>query len=261
MGIRVHKMLCYALTDVRFSQDDYAITDKRLNLDVFGTGSLDIDRMEYIKWLEELKKQFNDKHDELDIDFELGILKQMHRDKIGNDNYNDVVRYDMEYGLGNILAVVAMRNVKRCCRYDDVIDYYEENLLADKEGSRDRYVLVDMPIFPECRWWDIRSGEVMRETNQDDDKVREKYFAFEKYLMYHRGQGKKYRRNMRDNVELQEQLIKDVNMLGFNSVKEADKYIQPYVPEEVQRVCLYLNLFKDPITVRQMKPIIYVYWG
>ena len=139
-------------------------------------------------------------------------------------------------------------------RYDDAIDYYEES----GKGCRTRIKYLDQPIYPQCWWVDTRTGRVF--TSSENSK---QHATFELYKMY---RFRKYRgaesREALGSEKAKRWLKKCLKEhLKINSIEEADKYIQPYVEMEIQIMCAFMGIYKDPLTVFQMKPIVYTYWS
>ena len=44
-------------------------------------------------------------------------------------------------------------------------------------------------------------------------------------------------------------------------VEDCEKNLRPRVPAIVQVMCEYCELFSDPKVIRELVPMLYVYWG
>ncbi|MFE0472419.1 hypothetical protein ACFW2V_12465 [Streptomyces sp. NPDC058947] len=124
MGLRLHKVMGYGLTDV--ASKDYRITDPRINADSFL-----LDRGEdasapqpYDEWLAERYPAFDPESAKPNLDNLDAVLEQQLLEKSGAEDALKVVTWEGEYGLPNVL-VVRPAGETNWHRYNDPIDYQE----------------------------------------------------------------------------------------------------------------------------------------
>jgi hypothetical protein len=236
MGIRVHKVIGYGLTDLKCKK--YKVVDPRID----PTGYLgDYENQEafsrkgYLAFLKAklLTASEDEKHE---IEWELAWFKGGGLAPHLKDwTPYETVKHQAEYGLPKVLVVCPPEMVKSWQHYDDTIDFYEETI---NHKQHNRFQMLPNGAYPyEGSYMDARTGERVKD-------------------------GIELRRIMTGMIKLSAE-IKDKfsRQFGFDDFKTAKKFLVPTVPNSVRYVCEYLKLFKDPATVNSLRPMIYVYWS
>jgi hypothetical protein len=144
MGIRVHKVLGYGLTDLKVGQD-FRIDDPRVN----PQGILHADWNEngkrwskgiYRDWLVKKKGEYGSDRFTIEME-EAGCVQEGWRPQ-------QSFVHDAEQGMGNILCVIPAAYYHEWRRYDDAIDYYDEQNHWQHKGQGGRVVDIKGGIYP-----------------------------------------------------------------------------------------------------------------
>lgn len=135
MGIRIHKVLGYGLTDVK--TNGYKINDERFIGDRVPDKIWEFSFKEFLTWFEKNKDEC------------LSVLGDFNRTTDGGEGYllrcaladlneekeskicDNPVVYDSEYGLKNVFLITPIE-LGECYRYDNLIDYYEAGKVRNK---------------------------------------------------------------------------------------------------------------------------------
>ena len=215
MGIRIHKILGYGLTNVK--SESYRIQDKRFNPNgIFG---LDWEAREekytikgFQTWLEKKLESTDLQWDEkADIQWQLKSLKEPKFYCLEN-----LLIWNSDYGLSKVFCVIPSMHYGQWHRYDDSIDYHEETNSHRNQVNRCKKL---KSIFPYSIYCDTRTGE------------RKSFDLCLAFLSPHCDQ------------EYYAQ------KLGFKSVKECRKYLKPSAPYSVRHLVEYCDIFSNPKTV------------
>ena len=244
MGIRIHKTLGYGLANLKCK--GYEIADKRINPE--GILGLDYEEAEvvysranYAKWLRERYdacKDYSD--DKLDLAWDMVDAEGGEKANPKTGNPEDCFIHQGEYGIPKVLNIIPYR-----CRfipddwyrYNSMLDYCEETAYFHKnENNPNRYKFLKDAIYPYLNYWDVRTGRI----------VKNEAFHFRRLVNSKAKEGFDMQRAAED--------------AGFANIKEAKKYMQPMVPRCVQLLCEFAKVFTDPATIRELRPMIYVYW-
>jgi hypothetical protein len=242
MGLRIRKLLGYALTDVKTKNGDLA--DPRINPEgILGEGKDAED------WTEEgyfqfAKRKFGYESGEFakadychligetidgyDAFMLLGETEPPHSRK--PLSFYNAVTYNGEYGRKNILLVTPITHPE-WQRYDDVIDYYNE----PKVGAR--YREIRGGLYPYNGFY------INRFTKEHVKHAPSIYRAL-------------WSGKLKDEEE--NVLMK---FAGFENVKEFKKTIVPDIPDCIRLTCEYTNLFVNLDVVYDLKPILYTFWA
>lgn len=229
MGIRIHKILGYAL-------DNVEPDDLRLKRDLNGLWrELDEDP-------EPLTKRFWEIMGEIE--------------PIWTRLWNDEARAEVD--LLDMLHSNPMRqhsaiwmftpvDAPRWNRYDDTIDYYHERAMAAQDPSYDpheeKLMKLHQPLHPYDKWIDKR--------RMDDDEHTEKL----SWLLGISG--------VRD-LCLKESILKEhsvlLDRLGY-SIQEFKENVRPKICPSVVGFCKAADIFVDPDMVYELEPALYQYWA
>lgn len=241
MGIRVTKVLGYGLTDVKTRK--WKIADGRINtksplLNWDSPVKLD----DYIDWLE---AKYDENKIEGGFNIDRWYVKESREegfkwhDKTGVATPNELVHHGTEYMEKNILLVRPL-----FCndweRYDNIIDYIEENhKYRDTDtGAVNWYREIPEGIYP----W---SGSFMHAKTGEPIKNG---IDLWRYLTW---------------PSFKNLVILDDIAESYGFVDEADirENFVATVPEAVKDLCEWGKLFKDPDAWKQLRPMIYTYWS
>lgn len=222
MGIRIHKCIGYGLVDV-------VENDSRINPIGYLGGDVGWEEKEDI-WTKEGFLRYYKNHSRIPIysDFIRRYFQP----------YNSVIRDD-EFGCDNVLLICPSW-FRDWNRYDDIIDYVENGGRIDNTWK-----ILNGGIYPYSgAYTDLR-------TYKDASRFASEFWynlnsieTSSKYNDVHRNLAEHHAKEM-----------------GFDSVDEAVTNIIPKVPDVIVMLCDWLNLFSNPITALELKPILYVYWG
>lgn len=233
MGIRVHKILGYGLTDVKCRKNGY-INDKRFNLvDGYFAKGNDQERYEIKDFVTHLTNKIKNNKDDVELslaEYDLQVIKGK------NDaEFYKVIEHDSEFGLKNVALFTTFH--KDWHRYDDIIDYME------LEGIPTPSVRVlDRTIWPYEGYINVKTKDrFIHFTDGSKDKIS----AFE------------LRRCLNDKVFAKKL---DFKKFGFESFKDMNKSIVPIVPRIIHEYCSWLKVFNNDDTIFELKPMIYTVW-
>ncbi|MER6605817.1 hypothetical protein ABT282_07840 [Streptomyces sp. NPDC000927] len=229
MGIRIHKVLGYGLTNVRTV--DGEIEDQRINPDShFLTDS--IPSHKYQDYLADLADA-GDESAELELD-----LLDMAPSKEADTSH--LCTWGKVSNAPHILLVQPV-GFPRWRRHDDPIDYEQEVLREDHPSPNVTRTVSGIHPFS-AQYMDVRTGEKL---------------AGETVMTWHRFQeGKHSDEDLRQRI-----LDKIAQGLGYKDHAEAESLIAPMVPEEVRRVCAWGQIFTKPEVCFELRPMIYTYWA
>ena len=141
MGIKVHKILGYGLTDV-VTDKSGTIIDPRFTKDFLENEKLNL--KDFISFA----KARPDHEDQMAGSFTKAVVKEPdswrpHRSFI----------HQSEYGLPNVFIVTPAEETKNWQRYDDMIDYIEE------KSSEPHVKVLNRTLYPYDSWMNPKTGE------------------------------------------------------------------------------------------------------
>lgn len=241
MGIRVHKVLGYGLTNVgkgtfKKKGEKYQINDTRFSEQSIINGDYEDREDKYSNqgFLEFLEKKPKEKT-MIDIHW----LKESMKKKESTHSVQDCFVHQAEYGLPNVVVIVPYMEIEQWTRYDSMMDYCQECYIGKKKGCVNRVDIIDEALYPWLGHIDGRTGRDIKDSLS---------FAVRRVI------------NSKAPYETEpmDQLSKT---LGFDSFDDLMKNMKPMVPEVVQWQCEYGNVFTDPNVVYQLQPMIYTYWS
>lgn len=235
MGIRVHKVLGYGLTDVRTDDSTgHRITDERINPD---SSALSYDAppiSEYREWLEDRSKA-----GDIETDIELSMLRDPEPNERRLD-LDDAVIHQGEFGLPNVL-VVSPPTFRQWSRFDDTMDWIEESYLRNPtEPQANRVETLRHGIYPFIGYMDSRTGEKL------DDVI----------FSWIRATNPEASRPF-DGDELD----RLAQAAGFDDNGDAWANVAPIVPNDVKNIAQFLMLFTDDSALLQLRPVLYTCWS
>lgn len=230
MGMRINKMLGYGLTDV--ATEDYRITDPRINADSFLLGPNVPPAEDYIAFLERTA-DMNDS----EVWLETGLLKG---DTGADADSSDLCTWRCEYGLPNVLLLRPFGFAK-WHRWASPIDVEEEAIRGKGMDYRVERTISGLEPWSGLHM-DVRTGgriegntvnlwrRVINGLSEDDT----------------------------DRLPILNALAR---AMGYADHAEAERYIAPYVPDEIRRICQWGELFTSPEVCFQLRPLLYTYWS
>lgn len=223
MGIRIHKVLGYGLPKCKYGKDP-----RVKNKDLFsGEGIRDV----MSTFLKFLKIKEVDAVDSFNIKLTIGRLSDL---KKTYDMYNCIHYnyYNLESKSPNGPMVISLPHNENHRRYDDDIDYCE---CIDQADS---VKIIPHGIYPYSGTYiDSRTGQRLTITDLDVGYWRVNEITSQNF-----------------------EGCKDKSW-NFKTYKEFKKYTTPMIPPEIELFCECFDFFVDPLTVYQLKPMIYTYWS
>lgn len=282
MGVRVHKMLGYGLTDLTFEKND--LTDPRINLKSVALGyegdddedreKLDADEAmdEYAAWLKAKYAHLDEKvqrmeliHDEAWPQLDRWFLRDRAAGPRGEANWSkdklegyrlgrrerrrdlaDCFTYNAEYGLGNVICIQPL-GCHDWYRYDDMIDWVEESQLKRQDTD-----------YPQINWVEELPDGIYPFSALFMDNQTGKRLSTNGPIMLWRRLVSHYKKHPEDYDPYCDELAR---AMGYADHAEALTRITPEVPGEIRDLCEWTKLFVDPKTVLTLKPILYTWWG
>lgn len=238
MGVRLKRFLGYGLTDV-LTDDRGDLADPRINpasilLD------LDADRADTLAGYTAYLEQLGEDHDH---GLDLGALRD-HRHP--RRHLGDCISWHSEYGIPSVLVLQPF-GCPDWARSDDMLDILSATYRrADGQtgeiarvepidsGPEDSALVLPHGIYPwSASYMDTRTGERV------PDRIMPWIRA----------------RSAGEHDDLLAQAA------GFFSHADADQHLAPDVPPDIRALADYGELFADPDTWRELRPILYSRWG
>lgn len=233
MGIRVNKTLGYGLTNVRpndprFDPNGYMGMDDEDRQEAFSLEN-------YKKWLGQ-QPEVNGSYDlKCELSYTYGYKHQPY----------ECFTYDDEFGLRNVLNIRPMCKAEEWRKYGNFIDYVEE-----EANGRGRVKVFTHGFHPwQSMFCDSRTGQRL-DPNYS--------YNFNSTMEVGRELRRKKRNFKNDPIP---KLTAWAEAMGFNSLSECVKYFAPMPPIELVYLCKFLQLFKNPLDIFQLRPMLYVYWS
>jgi hypothetical protein len=253
MGIRIHKVLGYGLTDVQYDTDNWKMVDPRFNKKGFMALGCEEQEEEFTnegfdKFLaEEAKKEKECDKDNRGM-ASLQILKHLREEETKDlervkytdkDIFNKVI-YDPEFGSSEVVVFQPVVFGNDWQRYDDTIDYYDPANHPCTGGPENGVILIDRAIYPFEWLWDVRTNPPTSLTSVE-------------YQMYNMT-----RSGTEHAPKIAQTLADDMN---FDSVEELHDKVRPIIPEELIILLKYLKIFEKEEYIYDLKPMLYSYWA
>lgn len=246
MGIRIHTAMGWGLKktkgskDPRFTPEFLKMWDDEVDL-----------RPLLKKRCEELISVDTTNDDEADIN---KSYAQMFLQRLSvNENHlgvRNMVRYCSEMDSGP-MVFVPFPYIDTWFRYDDAIDYYDS--LAKNKVK----MLVDDAGFPISIW--PYYGHVNRKTGRPfRGKNARMYIEARQMIPLIEKSGKKVK-TLSDLIS--ERGVKELKEeYGIDSLDALVNDLVPEIPFELKLFFEVTHAFKDPLTMYELRPMIYKYW-
>lgn len=243
MGIRVHKVMGWGLTDVKTRKGHLA--DSRINSKSMAFDPYDekFKAMDYLAWL---KAKYDNALTGPTMDMWLipddegnpgGWSNQAELDSIKKVLAYDLFHWGSEHLLSNVLCITPLVMHNQWHRFDDPMDWVEETHFRDSD-QLNRVDIIPGGIFPwQGLYMDARNGNPIKGVEADLWRIAHW-----------------------SNPPEFEACHAVAKALEFDSVEQAEEMIVPQVPQEIRELCEYTKIFKQADVWLQLKPMIYTFW-
>lgn len=228
MGIRIHKVIGYGLTDIKCKQNN--IVDPRINPEGFLCADWETKEEKWTlkkfrEWLESKRSSLVSENDKFILNWACTNVEQS-IEKNRKDPY-DYLIHGTEYLMPKVFCAYPVGH-DDWHRSDNIIDYVEVKRSANSVKK------LKNPIYPYIDFWDNRTGKMV-------DAGQACWF-------------------MRDINAKREPCIENIEQMGFMNKQECLAHLKPMVPLEIRYLLEYCEVFTKPEFVFQMEPILYIYW-
>lgn len=229
MSTRIHTVLGYGFDKVKFKKDN------RFNSHVWEEEFYDKD---FLPQMVEINNSRIPK-DKKKYDFDVNGFRARVEAKgwyegdkpIKSLSWSDFAKYSGYAGenKSDPLVFTSPFN-KDWQRFDNLIDYY---IFSNKRGAIDKVKFItgdsDLPcgIYPHINYYNKNTGKKVDCT------------PYDRWSMDQEASAKRH---------------------GFDSVKAWHNDVVPEVPYEIRLFCEAANIFKNPLTVWELRAMMYVYW-
>lgn len=241
MGIRIHKKLGYALTDVQYDKRQYKLKDLRFDEDKLHERMTDCEEGEVVKdkaGVLDFYRTTPEFRSDRDFEFSWNLRSGLRKDV----SYN-LFTWQTECGLPNVMLFQPVGHYD-WSRYDDIIDYIEE---TEKRQRNYVKLLKGAGIYPHLGW--VRFREAEKEFEEipgfwDPDKKSVSPADYSQLV----GRWDPKQRPVASGALLKH-LLEDY---------------RPVIPLDVMSVVWYFRkAFKVPALeiVNSLRPVLYVYWS
>ena len=223
MGIRVHKMVGYGLTDVE-ENDERINWDSKVLKYAMHNEQHTHDYIEYYKA----------KHDSVCLDdiYIREIVKKGER----IPRIQDAFQYaGGDFGMDNVFVVRPL-TMTDWCRYDDTLDWIEETTGYDQQDRVQ--ILADGPFPYNGLHMDARTGKRVKGDVNWWSRVSEN-----------------------PEYKDREDVLDSLAELFGMSHNEAKNNLVPFVPEDIRYLCEFAEVFTTDDVFRQLRPMIYTWWA
>lgn len=245
MGIRIHKMLGYALTDV-------VDGDPRINWDskIF----------QYHSEGREVLEEFLEFSDRISKPYSLsGIDKSMITSQLAAIDAGEKIPWNEKYdvqnsfawgtsdgGLNNVFCIKPV-TCADWYRFDDIMDYVEENYIHSPGGVQDRVNVIPHGHYPYSGiYMDKRTGE------------RIKGYDINAWVRaWTNLPAKEQKKIMKTDPSLFDDFSSGFGMTHVEAVEN----VAPFVPEDVRNVADFMDVFTSPDVWKELRPVIYTWWA
>lgn len=257
MGVRIIKAIGYGLDDLSVDKAHGISTDDpRINHDspVFdGDSEGLLDDASYLDHLtaktEMLHNEESFEHPDFELVFSKFMVEESNKGEkpLGSDVFQGII-YDGEYGDPKTLLIVPPGMSYSWFRYDDAIDRIESDLASESQ-SMPSTKRIPFPPYPFAGWMDTRTG--VKLTSEQENGVRQ----------LQRLERVKTTQTFEKAESFGVVLDKMSEHAGFEDHESFTKNLAPLVPLGVRDLAEWAGIFTDDTTWRQLRPMLYTYWG
>ncbi|HJS83793.1 MAG TPA: hypothetical protein VJ742_13270 [Nitrososphaera sp.] len=241
----MHKQLGYGLTDIQFEKDGYVITDERLNPSGMAMDHSDYwysrTVLDYRCWMEEqLVADFNGGLERAMLDH---YLKGINAGTYDAHDFEPRQAVTMNVEYGEPVLLIRPLYQRDWLRYDNTIDWVQETYCNGEERQHNWVKILPDGIFPyNGLFMDARTGE---------DVDLNEAVLYKRLLSPEWGK-----------VPTPEEIDKIFEANVFpKTPRDVLENMAPRVPKEVRSMCEYGQIFNDPATILDLRPMLYCWWG
>lgn len=256
MGIRIHKVLGYGFKYCKFDKDP------RFNDWVFNAKSekfYENKKDEFLEFLKDKKSKFSKEERiisniTMDINWIEGTGWFDKEKPVKSLSLSDFIKYNYfeTEGKNPIGPVIfTLPSSKDWNRYDDIIDYVECSI--DNKGSFDsvKFYKDDAgqpaEIYPYVGFVNRNTGKRVRFSQSD------------RWILTDILQKSKKVKNP-SLKHIDPDLETNFQKEGITNLIEWQRWIVPIIPDLIVNFCEFAKVFKNPLTIYRLKPMIYTYW-
>lgn len=266
MSSNLHKMMGYGLNNIQYKSGEFL--DSRLNPDGYMFWDQESDKWSwenYIGFLEKRQEQLLNGRtteefvrEQSDEDFEMLIEIKGDLQAKKNELYS-AIHHDGEQGNSEVLLILPFDKIDKWRRYADEIDQadafesYERTsqklgheLIGEFNGSK---LTLSSNGFGEYRnrYMNKRTGIGFSVSDTNTLNLV--------------GRRCKTAEELRASRFSYNAIMRIVDKMEFSSYEEALENLVPYVPHSVRLLCEFGEVFNDPKTILDLRPMIYSYWS
>jgi hypothetical protein len=274
MGVRVNKVIGYGLTDVEFKESGSSevLCDPRFRKDGYVAQHLtDYDAAEdtysvkawrkflTAKW--KTRNSLKRKTDRFHVTFALEDEKRAWERELQFQSFGTAWTpkscFEVFPDCGDVRYLIFVPPTRLYAgredwkRYDDTLDWVEETEFHEQEWRVQ--TMRWRPIPPYDTWIDSRTGKhVTSNARQPDPRMFAEICSDNKPWWRHKTSSEKRSLLCRYNAM--------AKTFGFSTIREAREYMIPEIPMGIQLFCEFGKIFKNPKTIRDLRPMFAVYW-
>lgn len=253
MGIRIRKFMGYGLTDIKTDTHDN-IVDKRFNHDgiIFKDAYEQEEQYKDELFFEHCKQVVEQAQEDGKFIFDLFQIHAKEFKQI--QSVLHMLTYEKEGGLSNV-AIITPFLQHTWQRYDDSIDYYQEQTQGRFEMESHVEILT-VPLYPYMGYINRETGEMA------DSVVGEWIYQFrwaDNDLNKEDGKGVPYETAIKSLDRLYSIRDNSLEKLGCESHWMEKWNVQ--IPEQVIEFCRFTKMFNDDKTIYSLLPMIYTHWS
>ena len=257
MGLRIHKVIGYGLSDFDPDHDERLNPSQLLSAEdaTFTVGELLEWGQEHIETLRELYPYdisiIHEAPTKMSLKLGLDLLSDENKEISGYD----CIVFDREYGEPNVVLFIPVDNIEEWYRYDDIIDYTEET--ADIHELANHVKTLTTGIYP-------YNHVMVRFRDPPEGTYSNSYLSHIKSK----------HEEWADNKGLVRLPVSYYSWYIGHYASDVDPLVQgkllehllndwrPTVPVSIILMIHYLELSNDPVRlINNLRPMIYTYWS
>ncbi len=222
MGLRLHKQLGYGLV----------LGSDNSELVIWDRSKSDWKGEQFQNWLKSC--ELTEKDEDV-LWMEMNVTPKW--------SVRDIVKHVDLDDHSSVLLFTPPGYEKEWSHHDDMIDYVEDEW--DQRESKVYKTDTSMRILPiapfpyDGTYMDSRTGEVFSHRKQEDFRFMRKF-------------------NHDGKIDAAQRCAEN---LGYMTVEEALQKTAPSIPENVEKLVEWLEVFPDNATIHQLRPMIVKWWG